>query len=66
MKCMKTGEGGFLLRRIYSHDKGLEIVMRIGPVVNTFQKLDVAEEGKEDNFRGELRVYSAWFVDFIF
>lgn len=44
---MRTGEGVFLLRRICSHDgKGLEIVMRIGPVVNTFQKSDAAEEGK--------------------
>ena len=66
MKCTGTGEGGFLLRRICSHHKGLEIVMRIGPVVNTFQKSDVAEEGKEDNFRDELRVCSACFIDFIF
>lgn len=63
---MKTGEGVFLPRRICSHDgKGPETVMRIGPVVTTVQKSDAAE-GKEGNFRDELRVYSAWFIDFIF
>ena len=57
MKCMRTGEGRTLLGKICNHDgKGLEIVMRIEPVVSNHLPKIRCCRGRQEKTPSEMNL----------